>query len=334
MHFAHHLTEADFALESVRAAARLGREVQQRSRLPAMTKSDASPVTVADYACQALVAHRLGRVFAADALVAEEDTSLLASPGARDSVMAILQAVAPFERGVTEDDLNAWIGRGGAVPGERFWTLDPVDGTKGFVRGDQYVVALALIEGGRVQVGALGCPNLTVGLDTHVAGPGCVALAVRGEGAWLAPLEQGDMRPLRVSPRDNPAMARVLRSFEDAHTDPVNLERILRLLGMQQEPRRMDSQVKAVVLAGGGAELVFRLLPSNRPAYREKIWDAAAGSLLVEEAGGRVTDLRGRELDFGRGRELTNNVGVVSSNGRLHEAALAAVRAALPEAAR
>jgi 3'(2'), 5'-bisphosphate nucleotidase len=142
------------------------------------------------------------------------------------------------------------------------------------------------------------------------------------------------MTPLYVSKRDDPALARVLRSFEDAHTDPPQLDRIFRLLGMQQEPRRMDSQAKAVVLAGGAAELVFRLLPAGRPAYREKIWDAAAGSLLVEEAGGRVTDLRGRELDFGAGRELTNNVGVVSSNGLVHEAALAAVRAVLPEAAR
>ncbi len=334
MHFTHHMSEAAFALENVRAAARLGRQVQRSSSLSTMTKLDASPVTVADYACQALVAHRLSRAFAADALVAEEDMSLLADPAAGEAVEAILKAVAPYERGVTEDDLTAWIGRGGAVPGERFWTLDPVDGTKGFVRGDQYVVALALIEGGRVQVGALGCPNLTVGLERYVAGPGCVALAVRGEGAWIAPLEHGDMTPLRVSKRDDPELARVLRSFEDAHTDPVHLERIFRLLGMQQEPRRMDSQAKAVVLAGGGAELVLRLLPSQRPAYREKIWDAAAGSLLVEEAGGRVTDLRGRELDFRSGRELTNNVGVVSSNGRLHEAALAAVRAALPEAAR
>ncbi len=184
-----------------------------------------------------------------------------------------------------------------------------------------------------MQVGALGCPNLTVNLQPHVAGPGCVAIAVRGEGAWIAPLEQGEMTPLYVSKRDDPALARVLRSFEDAHTDPAQLDRIFRLLGMQQEPRRMDSQAKAVVLAGGGAELVFRLLPAGRPAYREKIWDAAAGSLLVEEAGGRVTDLRGRELDFGTGRELTNNIGVVSSNGRLHDAALAAVLAARPEAA-
>jgi 3'(2'), 5'-bisphosphate nucleotidase len=334
MHFTHHMPEAVFALENVRAAARLGRELQRGLRLPAMTKLDASPVTVADYACQALVAHRLIQAFPDDALVAEEDMSLLAGPAAGQAVPAILSALAPFEPDVTERALNSWIGKGGAVPGSRFWTLDPVDGTKGFVRGDQYVVALALVEDGRVQVGALGCPNLTANLQPHVGGPGCVALAVRGEGAWIAPLERGEMTPVYVSKRDDHALARVLRSFEDAHTDPAQLDRIFRLLGIQQEPRRMDSQAKAVVLAGGAAELVFRLLPAGRTAYREKIWDAAAGSLLVEEAGGRVTDLRGRELDFGAGRELTNNIGVVSSNGRLHAAALAAVRAVLPEASR
>ena len=62
---------------------------------------------------------------------------------------------------IRSDEICSWIDHGGAVHyRERFWTLDPIDGTKGFLRGEQYAVALALIEGGEVVVAALACPNL------------------------------------------------------------------------------------------------------------------------------------------------------------------------------
>ena len=82
----------------------------------------------------------------------------------------------------------------------------------------------------------------------------------------------------------------------------------------------MDGQTKQVLLAAGAAELVMRI-PTD-PDYREAIWDQAAGSLLVEEAGGRVTDLEGLPLDFTTGRRLLRNRGLVASNGLLHDAVL------------
>jgi 3'(2'), 5'-bisphosphate nucleotidase len=86
-----------------------------------------------------------------------------------------------------------------------------------------------------------------------------------------------------------------------------------------------------LVIAGGKAELLIRFPPQNRPDYKEKLWDVAAGLLVVEEAGGRATDVDGRKLDLMAGRELRHNRGSLISNGRLHEAALDAVRAALGE---
>jgi 3'(2'), 5'-bisphosphate nucleotidase len=67
------------------------------------------------------------------------------------------------------------------------------------------------------------------------------------------------------------------------------------------------------------------MVTPDRPDYAEHIWDQAAGSIIVEEAGGRVTDLRGEKLDFSAGKRLTNNIGVLVSNGPLHTAALAAL---------
>jgi 3'(2'), 5'-bisphosphate nucleotidase len=118
----------------------------------------------------------------------------------------------------------------------------------------------------------------------------------------------------------------VLRSVESGHTDKGKASDLSRAFGTRVGPIGMDSQAKYAVLAAGGAELLVRLISPDRPDYKEKIWDQAAGSLVIEEAGGRVTDLDGRPLDFSRGRTLAENRGVVATNGHLHEAALSAIR--------
>ncbi|MCB0191961.1 MAG: 3'(2'),5'-bisphosphate nucleotidase, partial [Anaerolineae bacterium] len=61
------------------------------------------------------------------------------------------------------------------------------------------------------------------------------------------------------------------------------------------------------------------------PGYREKIWDHAAGSLIIEEAGGRVTDMYGKPLDFSSDYKMNDNRGVIVSNGDLHDAVLEAL---------
>ena len=88
----------------------------------------------------------------------------------------------------------------------------------------------------------------------------------------------------------------------------------------------MDSQAKYALLAAGAGEAVLRLLSKDRPNYRERIWDQAAGSLVVEEAGGKITQLDGKQLDFRHGRTLAQNRGVVASNGYLHDTILQAVK--------
>ena len=85
----------------------------------------------------------------------------------------------------------------------------------------------------------------------------------------------------------------------------------------------MDSQAKYGVVARGEAEIYLRM--PTRADYREKIWDHAAGALIVEEAGGTVTDVAGRPLEFHHGRELAANRGVIVTNGRLHARVLEAL---------
>jgi 3'(2'), 5'-bisphosphate nucleotidase len=315
-----------FAIAAVREACALIRNVQRSLVTQALTKSDRSPVTVADFAAQAIIAQRFASERPADVLVGEEDAGDLRGAASRTTLEHVTRFVGERVAGATADAVCAWIDRGRAEPTARFWTLDPVDGTKGFLRGEQYAVALALIEDGRVRLGVLGCPNLSAAGASDIGGHGCVVAAERGAGTWAAPLGSEDWRRLRVSARHVPAEARLLRSVESGHTNVDEMGELVVALGGTAEPVLMDSQAKYAVLAAGCGELLFRLLSAAKPDYRERIWDQAAGSIVVEEAGGKVTDLDGKTLDFARGRTLAANRGVVASNGVLHEAALAALK--------
>lgn len=322
-----HNPEIKFATDVVAQAARLVKLVQREMVSPALTKDDRSPVTIADFASQALVACRLAEHFPATVLVGEESAQALRSAEEAEKLAQVTTFVREFVPHASPETVCDWIDRGSADPADRFWTLDPIDGTKGFLRGDQYAVALALVEDGNVQIGALGCPNLSVGGQPNFDGPGSLLVAARGQGAWALPLSgTGEPRMLEVSDCIDPAQARLLRSFEAGHTNVSQIDEFAAALGIQAEPVRMDSQAKYAVLAGGGGELILRLLSSKAPDYKEKIWDQAAGALIVEEAGGQVSDLHGKPLDFTAGRTLGNNRGILVSNRRLHAAALEALR--------
>ncbi len=321
--------DVSFAMNAVRQAAALAQQIQAEIVTPALTKDDKSPVTIADFSSQAVVAGLLSKYFSGDALIAEESSAVLLSPVQSDSLHQIVRYVNRVVEGVDADQVCRWIDRGTEGTKDRNWALDPIDGTKGFLRGDQYVVALALIEKGVVQLGVLGCPNLTDGQKADFAGPGSLVIAHRGRGTWVTTLHgEGKFIRLNVSTEAEYAQARILRSFEDSHTNAGQIDRIAHLLHTTTEPVRMDSQAKYAMLASGQGDLSLRMLSPDRSNYREKIWDQAAGSIIVEEAGGRITDLDGKSFDFSHGRTLACNRGVLASNGFLHEAALRAVKVA------
>jgi 3'(2'), 5'-bisphosphate nucleotidase len=319
--------EVLFAVGVVEQASRLAQEVRAAMAAKDITKGDLSPVTVADFAVQAVVGHALGAVFPEAVLVGEETSAALREAENAEVLALVAQFTARYVPGATAESVCEWIDRGGGEPGARFWTLDPIDGTKGYLRGGQYAIALALIEDGKVVLGALGCPALAEDCRPQ-EGDGAVAVAKRGAGAWSRALNDGGFHALRVSPCAVPANARMMRSFEAGHTNVDQVDDIAAILGVEGAAVGMDSQAKYAVLAAGGGELLFRLLSPKRPDYKEMIWDQAAGAILLEEAGGTITDLQGNPLDFGQGKTLARNRGVFASNGPLHEAGLAAIAAA------
>jgi len=317
--------EIQFAIDAVREASLLARRIQAEMVAGALSKDDKSPVTVADFAVQALMARRLAEQLPGSVLIGEEQSDALRLAEG----VAALDQVTSFVRtslsDATPEEVCGLIDRGSGEPPETFWTLDPIDGTKGFLRREQYAIALAFIRNGLVECGVLGCPEL---LDPQSFGsPGTLIAAERNGGAWSQSLSGSEeWRRLRVSSRSDPAAARLLRSVEKAHTNTDEIGQLVAALSITAPPVAMDSQAKYAVLADGEGDVLLRLLSPSRPDYREKIWDQAAGSIVITEAGGRVTDLDGRRLDFSHGRTLAENRGILATNGHLHDAMLAGLR--------
>jgi 3'(2'), 5'-bisphosphate nucleotidase len=322
-------TEREAGLQAVRAAARLCTAV--RSEMVAgigsdkLDKSDRSPVTIADFGAQAIVSYLLAQAFPNDVLVAEEDSALLRDEANAEQLAAVRRFVVS-ELGETDAaTVLSWIDRGRGTPGERFWVLDPIDGTKGFLRHDQYAIALALIERGEITHGFLACPALP-----YNGGTGAIFVAERGAGAQCCALDSESFQPVRVRDIREPQQARLAESVESGHTNRGISGQLKDALGIGGEPLRMDSQAKYAAVAWGQADVYLRAPNARTPDYRECIWDHAAGCLIVQEAGGSVTDVYGAPLDWTRGRRLENNIGVLASNGRLHQQVLDALADLLP----
>jgi 3'(2'), 5'-bisphosphate nucleotidase len=318
------------AVETVAEACAVARHVQRRlDDLREITKDDRSPVTVADFAVQALIAMQLRDRLGAILLVGEEHAAELrtdAHAAVRDAVTDAVRLVLPDVS--TDDVLNAIDTGDHDGTADAWWTLDPVDGTKGFLRGQQYAIALGLVERGQVTLGVMGCPNLPASHDAPLDRPddaGTMYCAARGLGAWeLSPARaDGAARRIRANAEESPAAFRICESVEAGHSKHDDAARIVSHLGGATTPVRLDSQCKYAVVARNQADAYLRLPTSA--TYVEKTWDHAAGSCIALEAGARVTDITGTPLDFGTGRRLEHNRGILCASAGLHERIIEAI---------
>jgi 3'(2'), 5'-bisphosphate nucleotidase len=133
-------------------------------------------------------------------------------------------------------------------------------------------------------------------------------------------------RPIHVNPSGNMAQIRRLESVESAHSDRHLQAALDRALGLRESPIQMDSQAKYGAVARGEADLYVRIPRWQIIRRPENIWDHAAGSIVVEEAGGKVTDLAGKPLDFASGAQMVDNQGILVSNGTIHGPTLRAIK--------
>jgi 3'(2'), 5'-bisphosphate nucleotidase len=279
---------------------------------------------VADFAAQAVINTVLSHAFPNDPIIGEEDADDLRAGTPEsdvlrarvielaDDVLAQLPSVHAGERaewGLGKrwgaDALMGAIDRGCHIGGRTgrtsrlsdlfsfltvrlgMWTLDPIDGTKGFLRGGQYAVCLALLVDARVELGIIGCPNLPIAIpaasspiDTATIindDKGALFVAVRGHGAHQLPLSPSapNALPQLHMPRLSLHDLSFLESVEKTHNALDTNARVAARLGLRAAPVRMDSQAKYAALArGDGGGGVYLRLPVARGGggYREKIW--------------------------------------------------------------
>lgn len=313
--------EKNIAFEAVKEASYLCINVQKEISHEIIQKKDRSPVTVADFGSQALICKSILEHFPNDPVIAEENSDELKKEKNKRILDQVGSNLNHFYAGLSEDEICDWIDHGfSSNYSERFWTLDPIDGTKGFLRGEQYAISLALIIDGKIQISALACPNLISSDGTT----GTIFIAERNQGTNEYSLNNPDFKTkIQVSNNLDSKKARFCESVESGHSSHSDSEKVAEVLEISQEPVRLDSQAKYAAVARGDAEIYLRL-PTRRD-YQEKIWDHAGGCLLVTEAGGKVTDISGNPLDFTLGRALKKNRGVIVTNRFLHNQVLRAI---------
>jgi len=230
-----------------------------RSGLTVHSKADESPVTEADRQGEALILKRLAERFPDIPVISEEDASEFGTP---DSIAA------------------------------RFFLVDPLDGTKAFVRGDpNFTVNIGLIEHGRAVAGAVAAP------------PSGELWFTRGGQAMKRQFDETVAKPVRVRPwPKGAAIALISHTMKEETADKLAAEYGFNL----REP--MDSSIKLCRIAEGSADIY----PRHGPTME---WDVAAGQAVLEAAGGSMLSHEGQPFVYGKACDGFKNGWFVARGG-------------------
>ena len=250
------------ALELARVA---GTEVMhmRRGEIAVEMKADDEPVTVADRRASELIVGGLRASFPDDPVISEE---LEPEPG--------------------------------AFGAPRMWLVDPIDGTKDYIRNeDGYSVMIGLVCDGRPLVGVVYQPTID---RMFFATP---------DGAYVD--HAGKLEPLVVSEVSSAADIRLVASKSHRSAD---LDRVKTALGIDNELNVGSVGVKLCLIAMGVRDLYVN------PFAKTKAWDTAGPEAILVRAGGRLTDMRGQPIEYAN--DLKHRRGLIASNGRVHDEAV------------
>ncbi|KAK9065323.1 hypothetical protein SSX86_016706 [Deinandra increscens subsp. villosa] len=334
------------AVDAVERACRLCVDVKRSlftSDGRILEKNDQTPVTIADYGVQALISLELGKLFPSIPLVAEEDSAFLSSNNLVDSVVNVVtDKSSSQDKALTQADVLEAIDRRGEFGPEpaTYWVLDPIDGTRGFVKGSEalYVVGLALVVEGEIVLGVMGCPNWRADKSASTSQeyekePGIIMVAHVGCGTWakgLADLRKATVNWYKCLVDCSTLVRKGRYCISESQTweslplsssfgsttkvDDVGDEEVLLL------PTCCGSLCKYLMVASGRASVFIQRARAERVI---KVWDHAVGVVCVQEAGGKVTDWNGDQLDLAEDeverKALFPPGGILVSNSSLHE---------------
>jgi 3'(2'), 5'-bisphosphate nucleotidase len=192
----------------------------------------------------------------------------------------------------------------------RVWMVDPLDGTTGFIEGNgDFAVQIGLAEAGECVLGVVYQP-LT----------GVLYRAVRGGGAWV---ERPEMEAERARVSGHVDLTTMRLAASRSHRSP-RMDRVVQKFGVKQEVRRGSVGIKVGLIVEQQCDLYVHLSP------RTKQWDTCAPEIILQEAGGRLTDLFGNPLRY-NSPEVQNRNGIVASNGVAHQEIISALGPLLAE---
>jgi 3'(2'), 5'-bisphosphate nucleotidase len=199
-----------------------------------------------------------------------------ADSASHDFLMEALRALTPGIPVISEESDK--VINGVVAADTSFWLVDPLDGTKEFIKGtNEFTVNLALIEAGQPVIGVVHAPALSL-----------TYYGVRNLGSWR---QTGDDPPNPISTRRAGSSQLAVVASKD-HAGPLVSAMLSRLRNPQL--RSMGSSLKFCLVAEGKADLYLRDLPTME-------WDTAAAQCVVEAAGGGVYSLDGKPLGYGKG---------------------------------
>ncbi|MCK6577478.1 MAG: hypothetical protein L6Q98_05165 [Anaerolineae bacterium] len=311
-------------LNPILSAVRLSAAATRRIRdigMGARDKGVHDPVTLADYASQVILCRAVAQAYPDDALMGEERAAVFDSTldaAGQESVARVVSET--LGETLTVDQCRAWLEHGRDRDPARLWLIDPIDGTKGYIAGRRYAIAVALLVGGLPVAGVIGAPDPT----DRDGGLICYG---QGTAAYVQPMRGERAERIAVTAQSDPHKWRAVESFDRSHGNFNRSARVYNALGIA--PARVgqyDSQIKYAMLAAGDAELFLRFPRDDQ--WVHLAWDHAPGTALLQAAGGVITDLDGALIDFSTGARLTAR-GMVATNGMIHDRVLEAVQEAL-----
>jgi 3'(2'), 5'-bisphosphate nucleotidase len=320
--------ETQIAIEVVQEASVLCQNVRAEwSEAHRSQKADVgnTPVTVADFGAQVLINAAISDRFPGDSIIAEETGTMLRpylNDGYEGSALETITGHVRRFRTATPTKVLDWIDMGNSEGGSgRHWTVDPIDGTKGYLLDEQYAVSLGLFENGEVLTGVLGCPNYPHDITNPDGDKGVLFIAERGMGMQALDLKD----PTKHIAHADASTPRIVQRREIKPNDATFNRHVAAELGLNLEALNMDSQAKYGAIALGAAQVYLRFKANKH----EHIWDHVPGIIIAQEGGAIVTDVHGNRIDLTAGRDLVRNQGILVSKDIDHATAVAGLQRVL-----
>ncbi len=225
-------------------------------------------------------------------------------------IVAALAEAFPTDAILSEEEPDATERR---LASERVWIIDPIDGTAGFIKHDgDFAVQIGLAVAGEPVVGVVLLPFHKV-----------VYSALKGAGAFA---ETDGASPVRLAVSDKTVIGDLRLAVSRNHQSR-NMTRIVDSLGIRHKVERGSVGLKIGLIADQICDIYIH------PSPRTKLWDTCGPQIILEEAGGMMTDLFGKRYAYDV-RDLQNWGGIVASNGVAHDDLIANLRPILNELGR